>query len=383
MKGLTFFGKRKSGFTLVELLVVIAIIGILIGLLLPAVQAAREAARRMKCSSNMKQFGLALHNYHDAYNSFPASCSTMGGYNRYSALIMLLPFMEQNARWDLIVQEPHDVGMPWKFNSDKTDWEFDSEGDRVDFEGFCGTIPALLCPSDGNSTSPGFRHIARNNIVICRGDGMYNSEFPPETQGNVTSRSVFNPYQAWKGTDAIVDGLSNTIAASETCSVPEGMFDSTTNKDIKTGISRLVSSDRDTYWMNLQENCLNRQNGKEFTGDSLDENRGALFTFGSVIATGFHTVFPPNSISCAGSGNAGTYKDVPYSTVFWGVLSAGSNHPGGVNAVYFDGSVRFITESIDCGSSFGQQTTNQTTGKSRYGVWGALGTPAGKETASL
>ena len=118
-------------------------------------------------------------------------------------------------------------------------------------------------------------------------------------------------------------------------------------------------------------------------GASLDENRGALFTFGSVVATGFHTVFPPNSISCAGSGNAGTYKNIPYSTVYWGVLSAGSNHTGGVNAVYFDGSVRFITENIDCGSSFGQQTTNQTSGKSRYGVWGALGTPAGKETVSL
>ena len=368
---------------MVELLVVIAIIGILIGLLLPAVQAAREAARRMKCSSNMKQFGLALHNYHDTHNSFPASCSTMGGYNRYSALIMLLPYIEQNARWDLIVQEPHDVGMPWKFNTDKTDWEYTEGGDRVDFEGFSGTIPAYLCPSDGNSTTPGFRHIASNNIVISRGDGMYNSEFPPESGGNVTSRSVFNPYQSWKGTRAIIDGLSNTVAASETCSVPEGKFDSRTNTDIKTGISRLVSSDRDNYWRNLQENCLNRQDGKVFTGESLDENRGALFTFGSVVATGFHTVFPPNSISCAGSGVAGKRDKIDYSTVFWGVLSAGSNHPGGVNIVNFDGSVRFISETIDCGSSFGEQTTNQTQGKSRYGLWGALGTPAGKESVSL
>jgi prepilin-type N-terminal cleavage/methylation domain-containing protein len=90
--------QKRSGFTLVELLVVIAIIGILVGLLLPAVQAAREAARRMQCSNNMKQIGLAMHNYHDTHKSFPTFVihNGQGDYWRgYSAFTQMLPFIEQ------------------------------------------------------------------------------------------------------------------------------------------------------------------------------------------------------------------------------------------------------------------------------------------------
>ena len=102
---------RLPGFTLVELLVVIAIIGILIGLLLPAVQAAREAARRMKCQNSFKQVGIALHAYHDAYDSLPASGTKeffgvpayAGGL--YSGRVTLLPFMEQSGRYDELVND--------------------------------------------------------------------------------------------------------------------------------------------------------------------------------------------------------------------------------------------------------------------------------------
>src|SRR6056297_3670109 len=96
----------RTGFTLVELLVVIAIIGVLVGLLLPAVQAAREAARRMSCSNNMKQLGLALHNYHDTHNEFPYSVALSGSIESGSAApgpntrnhrgwLLILPFIEQ------------------------------------------------------------------------------------------------------------------------------------------------------------------------------------------------------------------------------------------------------------------------------------------------
>ena len=100
------FSSSKGGFTLVELLVVIAIIGILIGLLLPAVQAAREAARRMSCTNNLKQLGLAAQNFHDVQNYLPnasyqkvlASYSGVNGsYGRFSGLFVMLPYMEQNA----------------------------------------------------------------------------------------------------------------------------------------------------------------------------------------------------------------------------------------------------------------------------------------------
>ncbi|EMI15721.1 secreted protein containing DUF1559, partial [Rhodopirellula maiorica SM1] len=102
--------KRKlTGFTLVELLVVIAIIGVLVGLLLPAVQAAREAARRMQCSNNMKQLGLAIQNYHSAYSQFPAGAVDFHGFSRnsrtVSAAIFLMPFMEMTALHDAFVED--------------------------------------------------------------------------------------------------------------------------------------------------------------------------------------------------------------------------------------------------------------------------------------
>ena len=100
--------RRESGFTLVELLVVIAIIGILIGLLLPAVQAAREAARRMQCTNQIKQIALALHNYHDAHNSLPTNAPFSSfGWSNYAPLsvtISLLPFIEESARYDAIME---------------------------------------------------------------------------------------------------------------------------------------------------------------------------------------------------------------------------------------------------------------------------------------
>lgn len=108
--------KRTKAFTLVELLVVIAIIGILVALLLPAVQAAREAARRMQCSNNLKQLGLALHNYHDTYKAFPAACfkeKWQDGTGSAQALLWsgsILPYLEQQTLFDKI------VGMGWGLN---------------------------------------------------------------------------------------------------------------------------------------------------------------------------------------------------------------------------------------------------------------------------
>jgi len=113
-------GKRRQGFTLVELLVVIAIIGILVALLLPAIQAAREAARRSECTNNLKQLGLALHNYHDTHRTFPYRQGGPGSSgNRLSGMVGLLPFMEQATLFDQIETGDSSgyVPRPWSWNT--------------------------------------------------------------------------------------------------------------------------------------------------------------------------------------------------------------------------------------------------------------------------
>ncbi|MDP6554755.1 MAG: DUF1559 domain-containing protein, partial [Pirellulaceae bacterium] len=158
-------GRKTRGFTLVELLVVIAIIGILVALLLPAVQAAREAARRMSCSNNLKQIGIALHNYHDTYKTFPPdaiwwggnrktglsrttnNAGVSGGQRNYTWIALILPFMEQQPLHDRI-----DFKVPGLRQNIGNNTELQSV-----------VLPAFLCPSDptygdkpqaGDSTSP-------------------------------------------------------------------------------------------------------------------------------------------------------------------------------------------------------------------------------------
>ena len=159
-----FGGNARKGFTLVELLVVIAIIGILIGLLLPAVQAAREAARRMKCSNNLKQMSLALHNYHDINNAFPAGQSGLGGWEfRLSAPFHCLPYMEQMQVYDAFKAlatssaviagcnaaqaADTDYGLGTVLGAALAGGEYALLNDYLGAA--AGVIPGLTCPSDG------------------------------------------------------------------------------------------------------------------------------------------------------------------------------------------------------------------------------------------
>ncbi|MDR2440178.1 MAG: DUF1559 domain-containing protein, partial [Planctomycetaceae bacterium] len=349
-------------FTLVELLVVIAIIGVLIALLLPAVQAAREAARRTQCTNNHKQIALALHNYHDVNDSMPAFNGKIIFGNGsvveyYSILFHLLPFYESQTRYSSVVSNSTAIGT------------------TANHSFLQGLISTLICPSDPNSREPGKAPIsissgnlnpslqARTNIVVCLGDYMSQNHKPtanPSKQFG-TNRAPFSSYgnidgittivNVWKSFGAITDGLSNTLGLSETLTSEE-----TDSRNPKTYVVyvNLVptggAADTSPY-----------SKGSAFCRDSaLDTNdrsqlsvtvvaatpgnvyRGHTFADGVPARCGFNTALPPNSPSC-------TNRNQPTIHRGWGVFSVTSYHAGGVNAALLDGSVRFISEGIQCG----------------------------------
>ena len=147
-------GGKAGGFTLVELLVVIAIIGILIALLLPAVQAAREAARRMTCTNNLKQLGLAVHNFHDAQKGLPPGIIN---HDRPSFFVLVWPYMEQQANYDLLSSRTNGLS-EYVSTYDATDWwtptctDVNRKITAAEANGF-GSIPAMLCPSRRSGTA--------------------------------------------------------------------------------------------------------------------------------------------------------------------------------------------------------------------------------------
>lgn len=357
----------NKGFTLVELLVVIAIIGILIGLLLPAVQSAREAARRMQCTNNLKQLGLAVQNYHDANNALPAARSQLGqsgwltdGYGGpWSATVHLLPYVEQGAIYQELVSytDPNRsprLEHPWSGNF------------PADYPALAATITAFLCPSDGNATQPSTdEHFSgRCNYMSSRGDSLWNNNRHPNSEANARAktahRGVFHISPSFPSMATVTDGTSNTVAWSECVSAI-----GSNGREIKGNMIGGLSS---MYDGNSKPGpCLAMKNGTELSQDGLATQwRGQRWADGQVMISGFNTVLPPNSPICTYSGDSG-----------WGAATAQSNHSGGVNAAMLDGSVRFISETIDCGDSYANAVTS---GKSPYGVWGALGSAAGGET---
>ena len=392
ISGVKFDGGKdmdgRCGFTLVELLVVIAIIGILIALLLPAVQAAREAARRMQCSNNMKQFALALHNYHDTVNAFPTARSVVGyrvnatyvEAGTWGADFFLLPYMEQQALYD----------DAWAYaKSRATTTTTIAEYNNYKGAGVHVRIPGLVCPSDGSGNSPGYTNGVgngtRSNIITCRGDFVLRNEW---TTGSVATSNDMNgltclqnynagnarapfPLGRWNTMGSLSDGTSNTIAISETVSsvdtndrnVKSGMITNFGN----TGSARMALDP--SICLNDARDPTNRNQLKPSTTPL--SRRGSLMGIGRNLYSGFSTVLPPNSPSC----HPNTALDAGF-----GLYAATSNHTGGVNVGLFDGSVRFVSETIN---TEGSTATPVTSGRSVFGVWGAYGSINGGESASL
>ena len=390
----TFNRKRPVGFTLVELLVVIAIIGVLIALLLPAIQAAREAARRMQCSNIFKQVGVALHNYHDVSKAFPAGAYKFGNYNwdtmssaaatpqtgpfaggygnhPMNTTLALLPYLEQQVRYDAIRERA--------FSTVSASANYSIS---VRYAENSGKISAILCPSDANSTLPGYAGeepaIARSSIVYCMGEGMGNLDAPYMHTSYRTSptrrcedRGMFHPFM-WHSIATCDDGTSNTLGASERCQTERGQDDKV-KVGLYVGTSAMRETDTGNYPSSMIPNlCL--QNAPKASDRATLNNfvsghwPGGIFYSGRPAYNSFHAVLPPNSPSCQSDVNAVM------------VISATSYHPGGVNVVMMDASCRFVSDTIDTGDLSKKRPLQ---GKSPYGVWGGLGTPSGGETVTF
>ncbi len=378
---LSWGGRKSSGFTLVELLVVIAIIGILIGLLLPAVQAAREAARRMQCSNNMKQFGLALHNYADVTGMFPSLGTNCYGYAYVGGIVSMLPYMEQGALYDAMLSTWKNApGLP----PDET------------LVASLGKSPisTLCCPSDSNSNqimgvsghlAPGTSIVFSLADVACENHiggltGPYGDNATLGTSGSqMTGRGMFF-VNVWHSMATIVDGTSNTVVASETGTSSSVSKGSRFPTEIRGGVTnRPPGGMVNGSWQLLAADCLNMRDplNPQHIQNPTRSLRGRLFGAGGAQITGFCTILPPNSPSCARVGGDASYA-------YWGIYSASSYHSGGANAVMADGSVRFVSDTIDCGGINSYQTIKSyLSGKSPFGIWGAMGSINGGESVSL
>jgi prepilin-type N-terminal cleavage/methylation domain-containing protein len=369
------------GFTLVELLVVIAIIGVLIALLLPAVQAAREAARRSQCTNNMKQVLLALVNHHDVKNIFPpglaraypgeTSANKLASGQPVSTFVFLLPFMEQTQRYEccaalLEISGINGQSRPGSGATNQSNWD----------NGFGGKISTILCPSDASKATPNTNEPARNNIVFCIGDyptGVWINDNEIDT-ATTLYRGVFGATFRCFGYDGLVDGSSNTVMISETV-IGNAMSNSEVNQadgmirgDIRVNASGAMTN---------PSLCITSYtNGKQYvtsTGNIRRMFYGRMYGMPYIGTTMFNTILPPNSPSCY-SGGSSTGSG---STHF---ASATSNHTGGVNCGLGDGSVRFVSDTVDCGTT---SSAPVTIGASPYGVWGAAGTRDGSESVAL
>ncbi|MFH5806522.1 DUF1559 domain-containing protein [Alienimonas sp. DA493] len=361
-----FRARRRSGFTLIELLVVIAIIAILVSLLLPAVQQAREAARRSQCQNNLKQIGLACHNYESTYKVFPSAGARAHGH-AYAPLVMILPFMDQTALWN-------QISNPYDNNGDGTidpNDEFERPFGRTHWDAaylpMRKVISTYLCPSDNAPLNPGWA--AKTNYGLCAGD---NSDGAGEFDGNrATNRGMF-VIGRYFSVEAARDGTVNTLLFAEM-----GRYDNSANWQSRcmTNVSSLTLPNNTSGFDNpsacLQEASDPNNPGKYPASASLNDRGGNFWDGGGLHASGFNTILSPNGPSCSHDGS-------PWND---SIMSAGSYHTGIVQAVMVDGSVRSISETINSKTQ-GMSEAAVTRGRSPYGVWGALGTRDGGETIS-
>lgn len=341
-------GARRRAFTLVELLVVIAIIGILVGLLLPAVQAAREAARRMQCSNNLKQLGLAMMNYESTHRRFPMAGMVDADF---SVQARLLPYVEQSNLNNLLdYAQPAFTG---PYNAKVPNPAF--------VKAFATPLPLFLCPSDAASSvtsvsvnGTGYSY-GGLNYMVSYGSGMSTAyDLRWRTDGIVHQRST-------KGFRDISDGASNTVVISESVrSVGDDMT-------LPAGSLPRFPYQYTLNGSNGVSSALNAVPGLKASGSgwsSYVDANGMIFnpqldTFWSTFTQwrgGNSSALRGRGISWAFGGAMNSLTNgyqtpnnrIPDIVVhFTGFFGPRSFHTGGANVALADGSVQFLTNGID------------------------------------
>ncbi|MDX2036588.1 MAG: DUF1559 domain-containing protein [Isosphaeraceae bacterium] len=325
-------GLSARGFTLIELLVVIAIIALLIALLLPAVQAAREAARRSQCTNNLKQIGLALHNYLSVHNTFPPVTVVPKGRTSQplSGLTRLLPHLEQTNLYNAV-------------NFDRV-YEFTSIPTVA-----ATRVAAFMCPSEINDRArltPTLTYYPSNYAFNQGTWFIYDPVSDQIGDGAFVPNRAFAPA-------ALTDGLSNTLGMSESKAYQPNFWDSRNPAILGIAPPRAP--------VELLP----------YIGGTFDRNGHTEWVEGDVHEVGITTTFPPNTRVM--SLVNGVQEDVDFTSMrdgesttlpTYAAITARSFHAGGVNAMMLDGSVRFVKNSVD------------------QRIWRALGTRTGGEVIS-